>query len=74
MNTFDAHDLLDAARDGAEFTEEQINEALRTTGDLAGIYPREEDEHPVVHLLVPAGKWERKATGLARAQWFEVVA
>lgn len=67
MTTQDAHDLLDAARDGAFFTEAEINEALRATGDV------ERDEYPVVHHT-PVGGWERKAPGLARAQWFEVVA
>lgn len=65
MTPQDAHDLLDAARDGANFSEREIIDALRATGDI------EIDDYPTVRC-VPVGGWERQHQGLAPAQWFEV--
>lgn len=44
MNKRDAHDLLDAARDGAEFPPAAINKALMATGDFR--WPRKDNWRP----------------------------
>lgn len=67
MTKAEAHELLNAAKAGAEYTETEITEALMATGDV------DASEYPVIHHKA-VGCWERKNAGLAPAQWFEVVA
>ena len=52
MTKEDAHDFLDAARDGVDVSMAGIKEALIATGDL------DADGH-FVHLHSPSGTWER---------------
>ena len=65
MERFEAHELLDAARDGMPFSAADINDALVATGDLEpDLTPR------VVHREV--GTWERGAGRLLRpAAWLD---
>lgn len=69
MTKEDAHDFLDAARDGVDVSMAGIKEALIATGDL------DEDGY-FVHLHSPAGKWERTNAGqfLAPADVFDGLA
>lgn len=70
MSHIEALSLLDAARRGDDIPRHIINAALCATGDIT-----EDDAtgYPVVETR-QAGTWERKATGLSPAQWFEVIA
>lgn len=68
MTREDANDLLDAVRDGAEFDEWLIVDALKATGDVDDV-----PDYPVVRVR-PAGTWELKSRGLAPALWHQVVA
>lgn len=64
MNRLEAHELLDAARDGVPFSATDIDDALVATGDLEPDLPR------VVHRA--AGTWERGAGRLLRpAAWLD---
>lgn len=67
MTKTEAHELLNAAQAGADISEHEITAALVATGDA------DRDDYPhVAH--VPVGAWEGRRTGLAPAQWHEVIA
>lgn len=51
MTKEDAHDFLDAARDGVDVSMAGIKEALIATGDL-------DPDGQFIHLHSPAGAWQ----------------
>ena len=67
MDHQEAHDLLDAARDGVPFHSDDITAALVATGDIDDDMPRR-----VVHRH--AGSWEHGAGMLlAPASWLDTM-
>ena len=65
----DAHDFLDAVRDGMAAQQHDIDQALFVTGDL------EADEAPIVRRYFGVGEWERKASlaPMRRADVFDAL-
>lgn len=53
MTKQEAHEFLDAARAGAEASQDEITEALIATGDL-------DEDGMFVHVHSPSGTWERE--------------
>lgn len=64
MTLTDAHDLLDAVRNGMHASEAEITEALRETGDIGDI---------VIRSYRPAGTWESLLPSQMPADPFDVI-
>lgn len=84
MTRTEAHALLNAAQSGMNVSKQRITQALIVTGDMdppsfrfktdlvPEAAPLPGDEPVVLHR--PAGAWEKRAKGMAPAEWFEVIA